>query len=91
VLCAKPCIVAQIASLQSHHGDVRFKVLTAMIILIMFFRFKSPYGLIGRSQRFEGAYCLDLQGRSDGLTQTGLRVHIELQKGGLNERISRHD
>jgi hypothetical protein len=44
---------------------VRFKVLTAVTILIMFFWVKAPRGLVGRTERFEEASSLHLQDWSD--------------------------
>jgi hypothetical protein len=40
---------------------VRFKIFTAVTILVVFFRVKSPCGWVGRNQRFVEACCLHLQ------------------------------
>jgi hypothetical protein len=45
-----------------HPCDVKFEVLMAVRMTVLFFWVVTPCGLINRYRRFGGTYCLHLQG-----------------------------
>jgi hypothetical protein len=58
----------------------RLNAFMVIILLIMFFWVKTPFGLVGRSQHFEEVCCLHLQGWSNELGPTG-HLNIRWQEG----------
>jgi hypothetical protein len=64
---------------------VRFEVLMAVKIS-MVFGVVTPSGLVGKCQRFEGKYCLHLQGMLLRNADIYLQVHTA-QKTNIDRRI----